>query len=995
MAYTDTNNITFNSFDSTIIGVGKKVSNEQYLGATVNDLEDIASDNNGKLPTVINAVEIDWNGAQVEENVTLNSTGDLLSWIKNGAVAGNDGGHWEFAYKNTEDATNAPNPPSAGTTTANLTGGWYATPQTLQEGYYTWMTQCFVSGTGQYGTWKTPIRLTGEDGIDGTDGKSIEFIYTRNNTGIAPTAPSTNQADDYVPTGWTDNPQGVASNMQWEYVCQRMKINDTWGPFLPSTAAVWSKWGEKGMDGDGYEYIFKAFSTKQTFSNNNNNPAYWAANQTDDYLGPSGYQWSDNHIELNGSNGRYEYVSTRKKIDGVWGTFNTPKLWNNYNDTPGPQGKAAMKLDLDNEHEDFLYNDVGVNVSGNVTTQAYLYEGDTRITSGISWAVSYDGGNTFTGNNDTFVNGSVARVKINSEGLVTISDIYVQAAKVKVRAYYDGTYYYTEFTGNKVTQDKYELNINPKAIAFNPATFTNTPITATVTRTDLTGTKTNITLGSTTNGVTIQLWARYIARPAQNSQQPIFTTIDGYLNGQYGFNVQKTSTGTGYVDAELTNEIYFELRKYTGNNIYTVVDYETVPIIKVENGSAPVKNVDYFDGEDGYTITVSPQALILTQDKTTKTIDCSPVVTIKVTKGDQSVEVTDMGNNNNVNCTSSSSADEDTGLGYAKVNSVNINSSTGKYYESGSFDAIITADNRTFTIKIPWYCNLIGYWNEEIQDGIKTTLAEEKIYDLDNNGNVIQNTHLHQRVQSAESDISNLKTTVNGYNTTISNLNTQVTNASASVSAMETSVDGIATSVSSLEQTSEKIGLNVDGANLLPNSTFEQASGGTLDEYTPAQWVGSSSGKALKAIPLVAGGHRFRFDAGAINSDFLQTTIWGDTSSKQILVPGCWHTLVFYALIKNTMRFLIYNLPDYIDNEIFVNGESKTLTRNYARKYYDIPTENASGYYRYVIQFFVKSTISTETSEGKLSFSADTANSYLAKPMLFKNLSTGIDVIRC
>jgi len=41
-----------------------------------------------------------------------------------------------------------------------------------------------------------------------------------------------------------------------------MKINDTWGPFLPSTAAVWSKWGEKGMDGDGYEYIFKAFSTK-------------------------------------------------------------------------------------------------------------------------------------------------------------------------------------------------------------------------------------------------------------------------------------------------------------------------------------------------------------------------------------------------------------------------------------------------------------------------------------------------------------------------------------------------------------------------------------------------------------------------------------------------------------------------------------------------------------------------------------------------------------
>ena len=39
---------------------------------------------------IINAVDIDWNGAQVEENVTINSTGDLLSWIK--TKGGNGGG---------------------------------------------------------------------------------------------------------------------------------------------------------------------------------------------------------------------------------------------------------------------------------------------------------------------------------------------------------------------------------------------------------------------------------------------------------------------------------------------------------------------------------------------------------------------------------------------------------------------------------------------------------------------------------------------------------------------------------------------------------------------------------------------------------------------------------------------------------------------------------------------------------------------------------------
>lgn len=32
---------------------------------------------------IINAVDIDWNGAQVSNNVTINTTGELLSWIKN------------------------------------------------------------------------------------------------------------------------------------------------------------------------------------------------------------------------------------------------------------------------------------------------------------------------------------------------------------------------------------------------------------------------------------------------------------------------------------------------------------------------------------------------------------------------------------------------------------------------------------------------------------------------------------------------------------------------------------------------------------------------------------------------------------------------------------------------------------------------------------------------------------------------------------------------
>ena len=84
MAYVDNKNIRFNSFDADIFARGKKIGNKDYLGATVDDLLAIAEDYQGVLPTTINALEIDWNSAIVKdidnEDVEINSTGDLLRW---------------------------------------------------------------------------------------------------------------------------------------------------------------------------------------------------------------------------------------------------------------------------------------------------------------------------------------------------------------------------------------------------------------------------------------------------------------------------------------------------------------------------------------------------------------------------------------------------------------------------------------------------------------------------------------------------------------------------------------------------------------------------------------------------------------------------------------------------------------------------------------------------------------------------------------------------
>lgn len=68
----------------THAGWGKKYTNANNI------LDGVYDPDPQNIEKSINAVEIDWNGAQIEDNVIINSTGDLLSWIK--TKGGNGGG---------------------------------------------------------------------------------------------------------------------------------------------------------------------------------------------------------------------------------------------------------------------------------------------------------------------------------------------------------------------------------------------------------------------------------------------------------------------------------------------------------------------------------------------------------------------------------------------------------------------------------------------------------------------------------------------------------------------------------------------------------------------------------------------------------------------------------------------------------------------------------------------------------------------------------------
>ena len=160
---------------------------------------------------------------------------------------------------------------------------------------------------GANGNWfidgiDTGNKAQGEAGKDGSD---IEYVYYRNTEDVTLSAPS--YTNGILTSGWTVSPQGITEIYKYEYVSVRnKKPGEDWGEF--SAPVIWSKWGEKGQDGDGVEY-------KYYLSNSNIAPTYSIGDNkwTDDPQGVSITQ-------------QYEYV-VQIKTKGDTSTTSNPSLW--------------------------------------------------------------------------------------------------------------------------------------------------------------------------------------------------------------------------------------------------------------------------------------------------------------------------------------------------------------------------------------------------------------------------------------------------------------------------------------------------------------------------------------------------------------------------------------------------------------------------------------------------------------------------------------------
>ena len=219
-----------------------------------------------------------------------------------------------------------------------------------------------VITVGDDGCWYVDGQTTGQQaqGEPGKDGSDVQYIYYRSEGAVAnlsaPTGSTTinpvpETITDEYKDAWYESPLGITEKCKYEYMSMRSKAagtNTSWSNY--TTPVIWSKWGDKGQDGDGVKYKYCLFTPTAS----NSKPIYPAPSNA--------YSWTDEPSGVSETN-QYEYVvaiksspivAVAKKINTDFREF-TETRWKAYG-TKGHEENWIIRklynpnLSLDNSH---------------------------------------------------------------------------------------------------------------------------------------------------------------------------------------------------------------------------------------------------------------------------------------------------------------------------------------------------------------------------------------------------------------------------------------------------------------------------------------------------------------------------------------------------------------------------------------------------------------------------------------------------------------------
>lgn len=217
----------------------------------------------------------------------------------------------------------------------------------------------------------------------------------------------------------------------------------------------------------------------------------------------------------------------------------------------GTPGKDALRLDLTNEMAGVICNSAGTVTGAYPTSQASVYKGSTKLTSGVSYSATPKTG--------------ITTVNISDGGDITMSGMTADKAEITVQAVVDGTTLTTTMTLYKV---------KPGANG-QPATVFQVEPNVNVIKRDMAGTSHPTTL-------TVTKYRTTGAAARQTTNEYFLYAWQTDANGTYVMSpvvIAGTSAATATIQiAPTAVEVGLELRVATSNGA-TVLDRETVPVI--------------------------------------------------------------------------------------------------------------------------------------------------------------------------------------------------------------------------------------------------------------------------------------------------------------------------------------------------------------------------------------------------------------------------------
>lgn len=444
---------------------------------------------------------------------------------------------------------------------------------------------------------------------------------------------------------WTDNPTGISADHKYEYASFRVSgISSTgvrqWGDTGFAAPFVWSKWGDRGMDGDGVEYIFWVSKTGSapayTEDPNSDYPPSWNEGSNPDsgqrrftdaeYIGPDGFSnWVDNPIDMdddtNYPEGSKEWVSIRKlrrqddSEEGTWGTFSTPALWT-YKARNGVAN--GYIVDLTNEMLPVGTDETGAIASWSNWSRVQVYHNGLKMT--YTSGTPTVGSNNFTyevdEQNIEWATGAAGNINITTNGaditvgLSNVTGLNEKSIMIPIIVTVPGVEANTTTTINK--------NLIIQGIATGEAGQTvdmyvdTDSIISSYDGGNVVPSKVNF-------GVRIGRGDDIATYPAENPGSGSSAWDMGYYF-KYTYFVNNSGTSSDRVTSinpvsrpgTDKNTLYYykvDMYKRTGSDVSNndkIVDTETIPIIREAAPGIGIDAINYNINAIGTTLTVDP-----------------------------------------------------------------------------------------------------------------------------------------------------------------------------------------------------------------------------------------------------------------------------------------------------------------------------------------------------------------------------------------------------